>query len=65
MKMAERILTALCPDCNVEIPLGVLPKKGDMVTCSNCWAALVITNLEPVELIWDTVEFDEDDWMEE
>ena len=65
MKVDERILTALCPDCEMEILLGAMPQKGDMVTCSNCWAALVITDLEPVELNWDTEEFDEDDWHEE
>ena len=43
MKTAERILTALCPDCEMEISVGAIPQQGDMVTCSNCWGALVIT----------------------
>ena len=62
MNTAEHIRTALCPDCEIEISVGATPQQGDKVTCRNCWAALIITGLEPVELSWDIVEFDEDDW---
>jgi hypothetical protein len=62
MNTAERIITALCPDCETEISVGATPRQGDRITCQNCWAALVITSLEPVELNWDNEEDDEDDW---
>jgi hypothetical protein len=63
MNTDERIRTALCPDCEMEISVGAAPRPGDRVTCQNCWAALVITSLEPVELNWDdSEEADEDDW---
>jgi hypothetical protein len=65
MKIDERVIATPCPDCEEEILLGVSAHAGDRVTCPNCWAALVIASLEPLELNWDIEEFDEDDWPEE
>ena len=65
MKTDQAILTALCPDCEMEISVGAVLQPGDRVTCPDCWAALVVTDLEPLELKWDLEEFDEDDWKEE
>ncbi len=58
MQTNTKAITALCPDCEEPVKLGVNPKLGEKFTCPNCWAYLELVNLNPVQLNWD--EFDED-----
>jgi len=58
-------VVALCPDCEQEISLGPNPKEGDETTCPNCWAYLIVSNLNPPELMWDMADYDDDDWESE
>lgn len=53
--------TALCPDCEWEIDLGLTPEVDQRVTCPNCWAYLRVISLEPLELNWDI----EEDWNDD
>lgn len=61
MKVVKRMVTANCPDCDQKVTLGSNPQEGQKVMCSNCGANLEVVSLDPVELSWDTGEFD-DDW---
>ena len=47
MEVIEKINIAPCPDCGHNIDLGPQPKKGQSVTCPECWAYLEIVDLEP------------------
>jgi lysine biosynthesis protein LysW len=61
MNMAEQTVIVKCPDCNYEIDLGVVPELGETITCPECWAYLVVTSLNPLQLSWDMTETEDDD----
>jgi len=50
-----------CPECENEIYLGYALGEGEKIICPICWAYLVVTDLDPMELNWD-IEAYEDDW---
>ncbi len=65
MKADKRIVVP-CPDCEEDIYLESTPRKGQKVTCPNCWAYLEVISLDPLKLSWEIVEFEEDwnvDWQ--
>lgn len=59
MEVARQEITAFCPDCGTEIDLQIAPKKGQRVTCPECWAYLEVVSLDPLELAWEM----EEDWL--
>jgi hypothetical protein len=61
-KDGKSAISVPCPDCEQPIYLSLTPKKGQSVTCPNCWAYLRVVSLEPLELNWDIEEYWEDDW---
>jgi hypothetical protein len=62
--MAQDVLVVPCPDCGYNLEFEEPPEQGEKLTCPNCWAYLVVTALNPVQLTWDE-EGDTDDWDEE
>lgn len=60
MNVPRQAVTAICPDCTYEIDLGVVPNIGDRITCPNCWASLEVVSVDPLTLVWETVESEED-----
>jgi lysine biosynthesis protein LysW len=53
--MAENWLTALtaeCPECSTEVSFEVMPRVGQLVTCTNCTARLEVAFLHPLMLDW-------------
>ncbi len=46
-------LTAPCPDCGQEIEFDEPPAQGETVSCPNCWAYLVVSDLTPLRLSWN------------
>jgi lysine biosynthesis protein LysW len=42
----------LCPACNLSIPVGTSPHKGQIVSCPKCRSQLEVVNLSPIELDW-------------
>jgi len=61
MMATQNTLIVPCPDCGHEIEFEEPPDLGDKMTCADCWAYLVVTQLNPVQLSWDTEELDEED----
>ncbi len=61
MQIVGDEIVAQCPDCEHELMLGTDPELGESITCPNCWAYLIVTNLNPIELSWDVAEDEEDD----
>ena len=61
MKDDKNDVATPCPDCGHEVYIGAIPSKGQNVTCPYCWAFLVVIDLDPLELSWDTVDLDDDD----
>jgi lysine biosynthesis protein LysW len=61
VKSSEPSVMGSCPDCQFEVDLGPEPHLGQNVTCPECWAYLKVINLQPVELVWDIEELDEED----
>ena len=53
--------TGLCPECEQKIQFSSPPKRGQKITCPHCWAYLEVTNLDPLELEWESIDL-EDDW---
>lgn len=64
MNTNEESVKVPCPDCGYEIDLGPDPEIGETITCPECWAYLVVTNLDPVELNWDDAN-EEENWEDE
>jgi len=60
-KVAKKTITASCPDCEEVIQLGTKPYQGQKITCPNCWAYLEIISLTPLELDWDTSQFEDEE----
>jgi lysine biosynthesis protein LysW len=57
--------TAVCPDCGEQVPLGLLAKMGQRVTCPHCQADLEVVETVPLELDWfyeEPPEQDDEDW---
>lgn len=42
--------TANCPECEEEVYVDADSEQGDVVTCDECGAGLVVVGLDPVEL---------------
>jgi hypothetical protein len=62
VKVEQHSVIVPCPNCENQIYLGYSLGAGERINCPICWAYLVITDLEAVELNWDFEEYDEDDW---
>lgn len=59
------IQKAECPQCGYEISVGSQPRIGQQVTCSSCGAELEVVWLDPLELDWPMLDYDEEEDMEE
>lgn len=55
--------TSICPECDEEVYVDADLEQGDMVSCEECQAALVVVGLDPVEL--DLRDESGDDYMED
>ena len=64
MKVEKYSVLVPCPDCENEIYLGSSLQEGEKIICPVCWAYLIVTDLNPLELNWDIEEYD-DDWDRE
>jgi hypothetical protein len=53
-------INVVCPDCLDEFTLDTVPQKDEIITCPNCWAGLIVSRWDPLELSWD-IAADEDD----
>jgi hypothetical protein len=62
MNTDEEKVIVICPDCAHEIDLGPMPEKGETLTCPECWAYLVVSSLDPLELKWNDADIDEEEW---
>ena len=60
MKANKPIIIVPCPDCEENIKFETPPEQDHKVMCPHCWADLKVINLEPLELGWDVVEYEED-----
>ncbi|MBN1266796.1 MAG: hypothetical protein JXA25_14965 [Anaerolineales bacterium] len=53
-----------CPDCGVDLAVGLEPFLGQQITCLNCGAMLQVTSTEPISVDWsdhDLLEYEEED----
>lgn len=62
MKVAQKNMLALCPECEGAVDVGPKPGIGQKLICSHCNTDLEITGLSPLALDWDMDDFDGDDW---
>jgi len=51
---------APCLSCGSKLNLGVLPHKGDFISCGSCGLDHVILSLSPLQLDWAFEEDKED-----
>jgi len=42
--------TTICPECDEEVYVDAESEQGDVVTCDECGAHLVVVGLDPIEL---------------
>lgn len=54
---------AACPECDAEVHVDEDVDKGELFTCEECDAKLVVVGLDPVEL--DLAPEDEDDYYDD
>ncbi len=52
--------TATCPNCGAEIKVRN-PKIGQRVTCPECDEIFVVVTIEPLELDWADLGFEEEE----
>ena len=55
--------TSNCPECEEEVYVEADSEQGDLVTCDECGASLVVVGLDPIELDLKTEsddDFDDD-----
>ena len=67
MKAANSSNMALCPDCERRVRVGGTPRLGNKLICPHCDAYLRVVDLNPIELDWDSDDYDDwnsngDDW---
>ncbi|HAF61932.1 MAG TPA: lysine biosynthesis protein LysW [Anaerolineaceae bacterium] len=51
--------TAACPDCGSEVNVGSQPRVGKQVVCDSCGAELEVVWLDPIELDYPMMDFDD------
>ena len=56
---------AECPQCGEEITVGTQPRIGQQVVCNYCGSTLEVVWLDPLELDWPMMEYEEDEDFEE
>ena len=59
------ILKAECPQCGFDISVGSQPRIGQQVTCTSCNSQLEVVWLDPLELDWPMLDYDEDEEQDE
>lgn len=42
--------TSICPECEEEVYVDAESEQGDLVSCDECGARLVVVGLDPIEL---------------
>lgn len=42
--------TSICPECSEEVYVDAECEQGDVVSCEECHANLVVVGLDPIEL---------------
>ena len=47
---------AICPGCDAEVDVSGNPRLGREIRCPECDGALVVVNLNPLELDWTEEE---------
>ncbi len=53
--------TSKCPECDEEVYVDAESEQGDVVSCDECGADLVIVGLDPLELdLRDEDDYDDD-----
>ncbi|HMO79356.1 MAG TPA: hypothetical protein PKD24_01060 [Pyrinomonadaceae bacterium] len=58
--------TSICPECDEEVYVDADSEQGDVVSCEECGADLVVVGLDPLELdLRDEDDDDLDDDMDE
>jgi len=62
VKIQRHSVIVPCPECENDIYLGYSLMEGEKITCPICWAYLIVTDLNPLELNWDVEAYDQDDW---
>jgi alpha-aminoadipate/glutamate carrier protein LysW len=48
--------TSKCPECSEEVYVDAESEQGDVVSCDECGASLVVVGLDPIELDLETAE---------
>lgn len=56
---------AKCPQCGEEILVGTKPRIGQQVSCNNCGSELEVVWLDPLELDWPVIDYEEDEDIED
>jgi alpha-aminoadipate carrier protein LysW len=57
--------TSICPECDEEVYVEADSEQGDVVSCEECGADLVVVGLDPLELdLRDEEDEDYDDDMD-
>ena len=51
--------TSICPECSEEVYVDAESEQGDVVSCEECHARLVVVGLDPIELDPRTGEDDD------
>jgi alpha-aminoadipate carrier protein LysW len=51
--------TAVCPDCGNSVNVGSQPRVGKQVVCETCGAELEVVWLDPIELDYPMMDFDD------
>lgn len=51
--------TSICPDCSEEVYVDADSEQGDIVSCDECHARLIVVGLDPIELDLRTSEDDD------
>ena len=51
--------TSICPECTEDVYVDAECEQGDVVSCEECHASLVVVGLDPIEL--DLRTGDDDD----
>ena len=60
-----KIETAKCLACNCKILFHNTPYPGQIVSCPECYERFEVCRLNPLELDWAEVDFEDDDDYEE
>lgn len=55
-------LVAPCPECGAKIRFQSQPYLGDNIVCPECSEKLEVVGLNPLELDWLYMDYEEEDW---